>query len=219
MKKKIIILTESNKNGGYCVAGIDEATGYWVRLITEDIESNGALSSTNLRYKDGTYCEVLDCVEVNILKNGASQIQPENLVIDSHDKFEKVREYTLDDVLKKHPAEISNEILGNIWANIKADDVDSVNKSLTLIYATNLYFHNEINNMGRTVRKLDFTYNCRRYSNFSITDYSYSNINSSTNDLDSALLVISLPELCYNKYHYKCVSQIFVYKMNANRLF
>lgn len=43
MEKKIIILTKSKKHSGYCVAGIDYETGEWIRLVSSDLETEGAL--------------------------------------------------------------------------------------------------------------------------------------------------------------------------------
>ena len=45
MQKDIIILTESDKNHAFCVAGIDIHTGRWVRLVTEDEDTDGALTA------------------------------------------------------------------------------------------------------------------------------------------------------------------------------
>lgn len=45
MRKKVILLTKSLKNGGYCVAGIDYYTGQWIRLVSGNQETKGALEN------------------------------------------------------------------------------------------------------------------------------------------------------------------------------
>ena len=37
MEKRIIIMTESSKFSGKCVAGIDVDSGEWVRLVSDEI--------------------------------------------------------------------------------------------------------------------------------------------------------------------------------------
>lgn len=39
MKKDVIVLTLSDKNKRYCVAGIDVVTREWIRLVIDDMES------------------------------------------------------------------------------------------------------------------------------------------------------------------------------------
>ena len=76
----LVILTNSHKNLGYCVAGKEvfkrkdwqgvegdwEADG-WIRLVTSDQKSKGAVFYPQLRYADGKYVELLDIVKVPIL--------------------------------------------------------------------------------------------------------------------------------------------------------
>lgn len=67
MEKRVIILTKSDKNGGYCVAGIDVNTGNFIRLVSEDENSNYALSDNDLIYDDErTYVEPMDIVNVQL---------------------------------------------------------------------------------------------------------------------------------------------------------
>ncbi len=73
----IVILTRSSKYKNYCVAGIDIKTKKWVRLISSDRESHGALSYENIKYADGTTVSVFDIVQTNILELQPTTIQPE----------------------------------------------------------------------------------------------------------------------------------------------
>ena len=53
MEKTIIILTKSKKHSGYCVAGIDFETGEWIRLVSSDIETEGAVPNETLQLSNG----------------------------------------------------------------------------------------------------------------------------------------------------------------------
>ena len=58
MEKKIIILTKSKKHSGYCVAGIDYETGEWIRLVSSDLETEGAVPCEDLQCSNGETLEV-----------------------------------------------------------------------------------------------------------------------------------------------------------------
>ena len=45
---RMVVLTKSSKYGKNCVAGINLGTGEWVRLVTNDESSHGAVSYVNL---------------------------------------------------------------------------------------------------------------------------------------------------------------------------
>ena len=49
---EMVVLTKSAKNGGHCVAGIDVDTGNWVRLVSNDLNTHGALSDQDMQYQD-----------------------------------------------------------------------------------------------------------------------------------------------------------------------
>ena len=60
MTKEVAILTKSSKHGGFCVAGVDLDTGEWVRLVSDDVQSHGALSRRDITYEDRSICTPLD---------------------------------------------------------------------------------------------------------------------------------------------------------------
>lgn len=78
-----LVLTKSSKFSGYCVAGIDCKSGNWVRLITEDLQSHGAVGAEDLIYKNGRECQNLDIIKVPILSATNDVLQPENVLIDT----------------------------------------------------------------------------------------------------------------------------------------
>ena len=77
MEKRIIIMTESSKFSGKCVAGIDVDSGEWVRLVSDDPETHGAIANEDLFYENGRRCELLDVVDVLIVGECNDDIQPE----------------------------------------------------------------------------------------------------------------------------------------------
>lgn len=91
MEKEVIILTKSDKNGGYCVAGIDKENGKFVRLVSEDCASHFALHDNDLIYEDEQSCvEVMDIVLVKLKGKQECIEQPENYIIDDGYYMKKI---------------------------------------------------------------------------------------------------------------------------------
>jgi len=107
MKKEVVILTMSSKNKKYCIAGIDTCSGEWVRLVSNDEESHGALSKKDVEYKDRTYCQPLDVVKISIIEEAPLKYQPENVLINTEKWWEKIGEFTIDDLLELHPPKVT----------------------------------------------------------------------------------------------------------------
>lgn len=80
---ELAVLTKSSKFSGYCVAGIDYESGKWIRLVTEDSESHGAVGAEDLTYENGEECQILDVVNVPITGIGQDILQPENVLMDT----------------------------------------------------------------------------------------------------------------------------------------
>lgn len=71
MERKVAILTRSSKFGGYCVAGVDLNTGEWVRFVSSDAQTHGALSRRDITYEDRSICNPLDVVLVDVVGAGS----------------------------------------------------------------------------------------------------------------------------------------------------
>ena len=93
MKKKIIILTKSWKNGEYCVAGIDTETKKLVRLVSGDEKSYGALTNRDMITKNREIIEPLDFVKISIKNETPLEFQPENILIYVNELWEKIKRY------------------------------------------------------------------------------------------------------------------------------
>jgi hypothetical protein len=209
----VVVLTKSSKYKNYCVAGIDISTGKWARLISKDSESHGALSNKNIRYNDGSIISVLDIVQTNILDFKPTSIQPENVLIDISKPFIKRGTLTLLEVLELHPPEVHKSILGNDSYFVSSSEIDTVNHSLVLIKVTNANFSKQTNRYGKEKLKINFYYNKKYYSNISVTDPDYYQVQQNLT-MQNVILVISLPDDEWSREngYYKFVAKIFPLK-------
>lgn len=114
MKKRIVILTKSDKCNDYCVAGIDMDSGKWVRLENRRIIPSHALNKRDLICEDGTSCEELDIVEADCLTENAALLhQPENIYIDERKRFKKIGRMTWKDLIDRWGLPVPEEDILN----------------------------------------------------------------------------------------------------------
>ena len=138
---RIIILTKSSKHHGYCVAGVDAKTGEWIRLVSSDVNTHGALSACHLKYKDGTYCKPLDIVSVPIIKRCPTAFQPENILIDEKTQWAKLGRVSLRELINTHTPEFNKYLLGNAYSYITSAKIGSVGHSLELVCVKNMIIY------------------------------------------------------------------------------
>lgn len=207
MIREVAILTMSSKNQGYCVAGIDLQNGKWIRLVSDDVYTRGALSKNDVRYSDGVYCKPLDVVRVAIDQYTPIEHQPENALIDSTKCLEKVGTIDIERVLKIHPDEFHDVLFGNKYEYITEAGIYKVSESLVLVKVSGLTIYKP--SEWSTKTKASFTYRGIEYSNMSVTDPEYYTTHNN-HHVNNAILVMSLPDSPYNnKYYYKFVAKIF----------
>ena len=205
MIREVAILTMSSKNHGFCVAGIDIGNGEWIRLVSDDVDTHGALRKEDVRYSDGGYCKPLDVVRVAIDQYTPIEHQRENALIDSTKYWEKVGTIDIESVLKIHPAEYHDVLLGNQYAYITEAGIYKVSESLILVKVSDL----TINHPTEWSTKATFTYRGTQYCNMAVTDPEYYAAPNNYH-VNSAILVMSLPDSPQNeKYYYKFVAKIF----------
>lgn len=205
---RFIVMTESSKFSGKCVAGIDVESGRWVRLVSDDEETHGAIANSNLYYEDGRRCEVMDIVDAPIIREYGDDIQPENILLDTSKRINYVGKASLEMVLSLHPAEMRGDILGNKYSYISEQKVDTVGYSLSLIKVQNLEIVQVENPNGKPKTKANFTYQGIEYSQMSVTDSRFYSTENGT-IYDRAILVVSIGTP-YNGRYYKFVSGIYV---------
>ena len=201
---EVALLTKSKKNNGYCVAGIDVNSGGFVRLVSGDPESHGALTDQDIQYKDKSFYNFLDVARIPIISKEPIEYQPENVLIERGQPWEKIGRLSLNDLLKLHPPENHFDILGNVYPYITNERISTVGYSLVLIKVENLIISHP--HPGST--KADFEYRSTTYSNLSVTDPDYYHTPNQT-VINHAILVVSLPDAPYmDRYFYKFVAKI-----------
>lgn len=207
-KIRMVVLTRSSKYGKNCVAGIDLVNGSWVRLVTNDESSHGAVSDEDLVCEDGNSVQVLDVIDAPVLGACNDEIQPENVLLDLDTYIEIVGKMAIEDVLNIHPLESRSNILGNIYPYITDARVETVGYSLTIVEVNDLEIVQEENPSGKPKTKVKFFYNGNEYENMSVTDENFYSAENGTK-YDRAILVVSIGTPYNNKY-YKFVSAIYV---------
>lgn len=206
--KEMVVMTKSSKYGNYCVAGIDMRNGQWIRLVTDDQNSYGAVADRDLICEDGTEVEVLDVIAVPVLERCGDGIQPENYLLDTTKYIDILKQISLDEVLEIHPPEDKKNILGNEYAYITDARVDQVGYSLTIVEVVNLKISQEENPEGKPKTKAKFMYKGVIYENMSVTDYRFYSVPNGTT-YGNAIIVVSIGTPYKNKY-YKFISAIYV---------
>jgi hypothetical protein len=207
-KIRMVVLTKSSKYGKNCVAGINLASGGWVRLVTNDESSHGAVSDEDLICEDGKSVQVLDVIDAPILEACNTEIQPENVLLDLDTYIDIVGKMTIEEVLSIHPLEARDNILGNIYSYITEARVGSVGYSLTIVEVDDLEIVQEENLDGKIKTKVNFKYNDTQYEDISVTDKDFYSVENGT-QYDNAILVVSIGTP-YNGKYYKFVSAIYV---------
>ena len=202
MYKDIIILTKSSKNGKYCVAGIDFNTGKWIRLVSDDTDSDGALSECDMRINDG-YCKPLDLVRVEIEKAVPTGCQIENHLVVSGKRWLKLDTLSLDEVLKIHKPKSSYNIFGNSMPYISG--IDRMSHSLFLAEVTDLKVYHF--NDGRERTRADFIFKRQEYKDIRVTDPEYYKLPD--HNVKKAYIVFSIPNRATNDKYYKFIAKIF----------
>lgn len=208
-KLVMIILTKSSKFSAKCVAGINVENGEWERLVSDDVEKQGAIPDYKLQTDTREVC-ILDVVEVPIIGRCGDLLQPENVMIDKTEKMKIIDRVTLQDVLKIHPKENGDYkyILGNPYMYVSEDTINDVHRSLTLVKVKNLIIRQVVTPEQKKKTKACFFYRGDYYENIPVTDPDFYNVLDNS-FCKSAYLVVSIGTPYNNKY-YKFVAKIFV---------
>ena len=209
MEREVAILTRSSKYGGYCVAGVDINTGEWVRFVSNNVQTHGALSRGDITYENRSICNPLDVAVEDVVRAAPLAHQPENYLIDSRKYWRKTGECTLSDVLDVHPAEIRPYLYGNLNPFVDSEEIDNIGYSLTLIRVSSLTISQTTNIYNKPKTKASFVYNGKCYNNMSVTDPDFYSVLNGTR-FANAYLVISLPDTPFpENCYYEFVAQIY----------
>lgn len=211
MEKKIIILTKSKKHSGYCVAGIDYETGEWIRLVSSDSETEGAVPWEDLQYSNGETLEVYDIIMCRLLRKCGTIVQPENCLYDETVKWEKVGKSNFDEVIKIHGYDSVDYVFENEDTKLPADWRFSGNPSLCLLKVKDASIW--VKTFEDKKISLNFTYDDIQYKYMSISQIDllnyYKNKTDDSYPLGTVTVVFSLTDKYYwNGKYYKVVAQI-----------
>ena len=211
MEKKIIILTKSRKHSGYCVAGIDYETGEWIRLVSSDSETEGAVPWEDLQYSNGETLEVYDIIMCRLLRKCGTIVQPENCLYDETMKWEKVGKSNFDEVIKIHGYDSVDYVFENEDTKLPADWRFSGNPSLCLLKIKDASIW--VKTFEDKKISLNFTYDDIQYKYMSISQIDllnyYKNKSDNSYPLGTVTVVFSLTDKYYwNGKYYKVVAQI-----------
>lgn len=211
MEKKIIILTKSKKHSGYCVAGIDYETGEWIRLVSSDLETEGAVPWEDLQCSNGETLEVYDIIMCRLLRKCGTIVQPENCLYDETVKWEKVGKSNLDEVIKIHGYDSVEYVFENEDTKLPADWIFSGNPSLCLLKVKDASIW--VKTFEDKKISLNFTYDDIQYKYMSISQIDllnyYRNKTDDSYPLGTVTVVFNLTDKYYwNGKYYKVVAQI-----------
>lgn len=138
MVKKIILLANSRKISGRCLAGKDFADkNKWLRPISE--RPSEEISEEERRYENGFMPNLLDIIQICFKNESPKLFQKENIIIDDKYYWEKKGEFSISDLksLCDNPNElwINNFDKGYNYKNncITEQDANLLNNSLYLI--------------------------------------------------------------------------------------
>lgn len=210
--REIILLAASKKHSNYCIAGIDQATGAWVRIVSNNPYISDAVTSEDMRFEDGSMPKLLDIIRIPILSPKPNYYQPENYLLDNTYYWEKVGKANATDVAAKYTG-LEDYIFYNNGKSVESDYIKQVNKSerysLIAIIPEDLVVHVRQWPEGKKVT-MSFSFNDIKYQYFPVTDVEcldeYTQYDEGRYIIrENVLMVISLGEN-YHGAHYKLIS-------------
>lgn len=217
IQKEIIILAKSSKHSEYCIAGIDTTTGEWIRPVSDNTSSEGAVPLEQITYEDGTELQILDKVFIQFIGPAPTKSQPENYLYDPDYYWVKRGQATIEEVIQKRGCDNVNEFFYNTGRDVTEEEINHGPSLLLLNVEYPIIsvktFDNETSNKQRI--DLIFRYRNTWYRYFRISDPVIKGQYADKKDGDyrfgsSRIVVLSLT----GKYegsgkYYKMVAQIF----------
>lgn len=206
MKKQICILTKSLKDRDYCVAGVDVATGRWIRLVTS--KDGGAFPKEKL---DDAHFKELDVLEVQLKKHAPYRVQTENWLIEENAEIKKVGAFSKRHVFNLHAIDTPKMIFNSDKNELDDCEIKMLNHSLEMINVKDLQFDTSLKGDGRHHYKVKFLYNGYTY-NLALTDPKYRNEDIDKVSIPNATIVVSIPPIPYGEkeLYYKFVAKILI---------
>ena len=215
MKKRLVIMTKSAKHGGYCVVGYDLEHQEWIRLVSSDKNSDGALFDRHLIYDNRDTVKCFDEVEVDLLQHQPKPPQVENYLINESVRFKKIKhwDYLHRSILSKDVNLIFNNTNGTLY--LSSLEYQKITRSIICVLVKNAKIYISTNSLGQNKAKIDFQYNGKQYNYFSVTDCNFFQQNI---EIPKSILIITLPTIGFSNIntdrntYYKFVAKIIPLK-------
>lgn len=219
MDRDIVILAISEKNGNYCVAGIDVDTGKWARPYSDFKDIEGAVPENHLIYPNGNHVQIFDIVRIREEQPCYNPVQPENFFYDNGRKWRYIDKLTLHKTVLLHDFDYRNEIFFSRERRLTQEEVDKVidRESLLMLYVTNLeVIVNESSRDGHKRFKLNFDCEGIHYFEFAIGDIKVRKLyeNKSVGKYkfcDKAIIIFSLTDKFKDGRYYKMAAQFLIW--------
>lgn len=220
IEKIILILANSRKLNGRCIAGIEipyssEVT--WVRPVST--QKHGEVSKDQRQYEDGTEPKILDVVQVPVVGDAPNMHQQENWILAPEGSWKRIGTGKIEEL-----AELVDS--SDLWLcdasstrcglNDRVDEytAKTLNDSLRLIRVNDLEYHvfAPSADFGDARRRVQarFTHRDTKYRIYvtdPVVEREFLTKNGSTYKIGTAYLTVSLAET-YDGYCYKVVAGV-----------
>lgn len=211
MYKEIIILAKSTKRGDFCIAGVDVVTGEWIRPISSNSATEGAVPAKDIVYEDGTEVEILDKVRIRFSSQNPTKSQPENYVYDDKCYWENTGKSTIAEVIGFRGYDSVEHVFYNNGKSVTDAQLKGGPSLLLLEVESPQIVVKTFENKKVT---LDFRYNQEQYSYFALSDINFKQKYIGCSDgrytiSDSLNVVFSLTDRYTDNKYYKMVAQVF----------
>lgn len=218
--KTVLILANSRKLSGRCIAGIEirgNSGVNWVRPVSA--REHGEVSEHERRYEDGTDPKVLDVVRIPVLEHVPNVHQTENWILDPKYYWERMRTATtreLDELTDSSDLWLCQAPDTRYGLNDRVDDdtVKTLSDSLRLIYVEDLQYRvfAPSADYGDSNRRILATFThggaeYRIYVTDPIVEREFLAQGGEFYEIGAAYLTVSLAEL-YNGFCYKVVAAV-----------
>jgi len=219
MTKDIILLTKSWKGGGYCVAGIDTATGKWVRILSNNSSTTKqhAVSEEDMKYQNGTSAQVWDRVNIECIGSTPNYYQPENYTMDNGYYWGKLGTADIRNVVSLHPPERHGNLFYNSNKVVDPNEILTINPnerySLALIKPEEVKICVKRWDDYRPIITALFCHMGKKYQYIKVTDpifvKQYENIFDGYYDINNVYFVVSLADLNpKDGLHWKLIASV-----------
>ena len=211
LTKTIVILANSIKHGGHCIAGKDINSKEWIRAVS-DVHgaelSNQQCRCTNDSWNGSYPPRILQKVKISFSQVSPLINQPENHVVCTNTVWHQ--EYKINPcdlgIYLDYPSTLWGYGNATNYHEIENGSI-LISQSLYLVQVTNLKLHSHIDNYNKTKRRASFSYNGCDYD-FPVTDPNFDSILNNSSQLLN-ILCISLGEQFSDGLCYKIVATIF----------